>query len=645
MKIVTVIPLAKGIFRENLTYFTSKEIKNGSVVTVTLRSKKILGLVVDTEDVSSSKGDIKDLQFNLKKIIDVKEGSIWRNEYLESIFEINKYFAGRINDSATSLIPASLREGYDKISKISVENTSTVSNTKNIKIEKLFLQASLEDRISAYKTMIRGYFAEKKSVFIVLPTEFDIESFKETLGKGIENFIFTMHGGLTDKKVLESFKKIIEDPHPVLILGTAPFLSIPRMDIGVIILEHESANAYKMIGKPYIDLRLFAEVFASKINAKFILADTLLRYETIERKDRDGFGAVYPISFRVNFDGKIEIVSRDSQEEKFKVLSNASIEKIKHELRNKKNVFIFSLRKGLATYTICKDCQTTVECDKCLSPVVLYLSRDGKKRMFVCNKCKRELSPETVCAKCGSWNLMPLGIGTDTVHEEIKKELSSFQKIKIFKLDKESVKGAKEAKKIIKEFEDNPGSILIGTEMAFFYLKEKVPLSVIASFDSLWSIPNFKIGEKIIQIILAVISKSSDNIIIHTKNENDSVIQAVTRENLLPFVREELEDRKSLDYPPFKRFIKISYSGNKDVVKTTKENLGRIFKEYNPEIFSSFVSKNKGQYSINALIKMDISKWSLLELSMGSSIDKDLSSKLLSLPPIFSVNVDPEDLL
>ena len=110
-------------------------------------------------------------------------------------------------------------------------------------------------------------------------------------------------------------------------------------------------------------------------------------------------------------------------------------------------------------------------------------------------------------------------------------------------------------------------------------------------------------------------------------------------------MREELEDRKSLDYPPFKRFIKISYSGNKDVVKTTKENLGRIFKEYNPEIFSSFVSKNKGQYSINALIKMDISKWSLLELSMGSSIDKDLSSKLLSLPPIFSVNVDPEDLL
>ena len=75
-------------------------------------------------------------------------------------------------------------------------------------------------------------------------------------------------------------------------------------------------------------------------------------------------------------------------------------------------------------------------------------------------------------------------------------------KIKIFKLDKEIAKTTIGAEKIIKEFEDTSGSILIGTEMAFFYIKKKVPFSVIASFDSLWSIPNFKMGERIIHIIL-----------------------------------------------------------------------------------------------------------------------------------------------
>ena len=86
------------------------------------------------------------------------------------------------------------------------------------------------------------------------------------------------------------------------------------------------------------------------------------------------------------------------------------------------SLVIFSLRKGLATYTICKDCNETINCDKCLAPLVLYLSSNGKKRMFVCNKCNTEKDPETKCPICKSWNLMPLGIGTDRVYEELKEK-------------------------------------------------------------------------------------------------------------------------------------------------------------------------------------------------------------------------------
>lgn len=144
--------------------------------------------------------------------------------------------------------------------------------------------------------------------------------------------------------------------------------------------------------------------------------------------------------------------------------------------------------------TLCKDCQETVSCEKCGAPLVLYMSLQDKKRMFVCNRCEVNIDGDTTCAACGSWNLLPLGIGTDTVYEEVKKILP---KTKVFQLNKESAKNSRGAKKIIKEFEENPGSVLVGTEMAFFYLKNKVPLSIIASFDSLWSIPNFRMGEKL----------------------------------------------------------------------------------------------------------------------------------------------------
>ena len=239
---------------------------------------------------------------------------------------------------------------------------------------------------------------------------------------------------------------------------------------------------------------------------------------------------------------------------------------------------------------------------------------------------------------------MPLGIGTDTVYEYLKEMLHK-QKVKVLKLDKESAKTKKGAEKIIKEFEDAPGSILVGTEMALFYLNHKVPLSIVSSFDSLWSLPSFKMGEKIVQIIVSLLENTSGKLIIQTKNVSDSAILAIQKENLLSFVREELEDRKSLDYPPFKRFIKITFHGDKEETQKARKFLENTLEEYSPEVFSGFISQERGKYVTNALIKMDPKKWSLPEILSGASLDEDLLRKLLPLQPTFDVFVDPEDLL
>lgn len=659
MYMVRVIPLAKGVPKEELTYFTAQEITPFSVVSILVRNKKILGLVTYVESASEAKSIIKGMHFNLKKIIEIKEQSIFRYEYLESAFLSSDYFVSKKNLGVTSLLPSILKEEYDKISNLIKKNNDISPNpllgkerekgeVKKIKSEKLLFQASLEDRISFYKTLIRESFAKKKSIYLVLPTERDISIFSELLSKGIENFLIPLYGNLSKKKQLGNIEKIITNPHPVLILGTVPFLSIPRNDIKTIILEHESSSAYRMIAPPHFDLRIFAEIYASKINAKFILADSLLTFEIIARKEIDNLGEVHPLSFKINFKGKIEIPESG---EKFKVLRDDSVREIQNIITKGGNVFIFSLRKGIATITVCRDCNQEVLCEKCMAPLVLYLSRDGKKRMFVCNRCKDQKSTETVCKNCGSWNLLPLGIGTDTVTQEVQKQFSLGRsptgepKIKVFKFDKEAIKTTKEAKNMIAEFESTPGSILVGTEMALPYINTPLPLSVIASFDSLWSIPNFKISEKIIQIITSIIHKTEKKLIIQTKNEKDPSLIAIKNENLLSFVREELEDRRNLGYPPYKRFIKITHLSNKEDVQKAKYLLEEMFKEYEPLIFSGFISKFKNKYATNALIKLNPKAWSLPELSADSKIDESLLEKLLSLPSTFSISVDPEDLL
>lgn len=650
MKILTVIPLQKNTFTEELTYFSSTEIPLGSIVTITIRNKKMLGLVISLVDANEMKSEIKNMDFNIKKVVETKEFSIFRDEFIESALVTSKYFVTNKSSTISYLIPQIIKENYDKIAKsYTKERKENDIKNKNITTEKLLFQTPTEERLSYYKTLIRTSFANKKSIFIVLPTSHDIEYWEENLQKGIENFIFSLHSGVSTKKLLGKIEKIVSEEHAILIIGTAQYISIPRNDIETIIIEHESSTSYKTLMKPYFDLRTFIEIYASKTYSKLIFADTLLRFETIARRELENINELQSLSFRINFEGEIKILERKKDEtqkevskKKWSILSEESIKEIRLTLAENKNVFVFSLRKGLATYTVCRSCNTEVSCDSCQAPLVLYTSNKGEKRIFSCNKCKIEKDPLMTCTNCNSWDLVPLGIGTDTVIEELA---SLFPTTKILKLDKESAKTNSGAEKIVKEFERDKGSILVGTEMALFYIKEKVDLSLIASFDGLWTIPHFKMSEKILQIILGVINKTENTFIIETKNVQDDIIRSVQNKNLLSYVREELQDRKMLEYPPYKRFIKISYNGDKDETKKVKDFLTEYLKEYNPTIFGGFISKSKNQYITNTLLKLEKKDWSLPSLSLEGHLNEKLSKKLSDLPETFNIQIDPEDLL
>ena len=642
MKVVTVIPLQKGVFKENLTYFSSKTVQTGDVVEINIRKKNALALVIGAEDLEEAKSDIKRANFNLRKIIAVKERSIFRSEYIDSILSASNYFASKHSDTMSTLVPAIFKEEYDKTEKLTFQNLQQ-HQRDNLKSEKLLLQDTTEGRYGYYKTLIRSSFAQKKSVFIILPTYADIENLKKQLKKGVDKFTFVLHSKESKKKLMESIKEILTSEHPVLILGTAPYLAINRKDISTIIVERENSIAYRTLSRPYLDLRIFAEIFASRIGAKFILADTLLRYETLVRKDTT-FSSVHSVNFRYKLRINFDVIDANTPPEgKFKVLKDETLERITKALERKKNVFVFTLRKGLATETICRDCGNSVLCADCTSPLVLYKNKKGDKRIFMCNRCNKEKSPETLCSHCGSWNLYPLGIGVDTVVEELKK---TFPNRKIYKVDKEHTSTATKVKKEIEKFEkEKNGAILVGTQLAFPYFNEKIPLTVIASLDSLWSIPNFRITEKVLWIIFSMIENTKNVLMLQTKNLKEELLKAVKKENLSSYVKGQLKERANLEYPPYKRFIKIIHLGDQEDSEKARDFLKSFFKDYSPIIFPGFPPKIKGKYVTNALIKKETYNWSLPELDHNIKTDQKLLDKLLSLPPSFSVQVDPDSLL
>ncbi len=651
MYIATVIPIQKGLQKDYLSYFSAALIPLGTIVTIPIRSKTVEAIIVSVEDARDLKSDLKNAEYQLKKIIGVKGPSPFTSHFFTACERLKEYNVANTGSIINSFFPRAFMENIQEL-KSEKQELIPMEHTENIKHEKLIFQAVREDRMSWYRTMVREAFAKKQSVFITVPTRYDIDQWKAALIKGIEQYVFAFHSDMPKKSLIATYNKAVSETHPILIIGTGMFLSIPRTDIRTIIVEHESSDSYKQWGRPYADTRTFAEVLSSLQKSKIIFADTLLRPETLYRHEEGNLGEVAPPLFRLPQVERQLVVDMKEEtdttgKKKFTVFSEKAKNMLTYAQEHNESVFLFTIRKGLAGVTVCNDCAHTLLCPDCSTPIVLYGSKqrtaikNTETRIFMCNKCGRKETTETRCPNCTSWNLTPLGIGTDRVYEETK---TLFPKATIIQIDKEATPSDGAARKAIELFYKTPGSILIGTEMAFSYLREKITHSALISLDGLLSIPSFNITQKILHCIEKLHAITERTVILQTRLLENPILKYITSGNVLPLYREDLNERRAFGYPPFKRLIKITFSGNARDTEKARNYLEKILAPYDPQIFSAFISKVKGEYITNTVIKVAPALWPI-PTSQEKNPSRELYEHLALLPPSFAINVDPEDLL
>ncbi len=637
MKLLSVIPIAKGISKENLSYFTSLPIEEGSIIKVKIRTRLVPALVVSVEEATGARMELKRLPFGIRKIESVEKSNFPSAVFLKSARECADHFATSTGNVLQALLPAGiLKDGADfSLEKSAPE--SSAAPEKNRPPEKFILQADDEERLSIFRSLIREEFARGKSVYICLPTAEDAKRVIIELQKGIEEYSLLLHGSLKPKTLKETWEKISVSTHPLLIVATGTFFSAPIRNLGTIIVERENSRSYKTISRPFLDLRTFAEIFSKNVGTRLIFCDTLLRAETLwrfENKEFLAFRLVMWRSFTTQGEKIVDMRKERDNSGHFEILGTELKEIIRANEKKNGHIFLFATRKGFAPTTICRDCGSTVTCLKCGSPVVLYEKKapDGKnENFFLCHSCGTKRSAEEMCRNCGGWRLTPVGLGIDRVGEAVKKE---FPESPLFILDKEKIKTASAAHALVSKFYETPGGILLGTEMALLYLNKKVNDSGVVSMDSSFSVPDFRINEKIMNILLKIRGSTTGKFIIQTRNPDQSVLSFAREGNLMDFYRQEIEERKQYLYPPFTVFIKISLTGGVELIEREMKKVEELAKPYPTAIFQG-LSRKKGANTLNALIKIPREKWP----------DADIISKLRSLPPYFSIQVDPESLL
>jgi primosomal protein N' (replication factor Y) len=388
-----------------------------------------------------------------------------------------------------------------------------------------------------------------------------------------------------------------------------------------------------MYKRPYLHLRTFVLYLAKESGKQLVLGDSVLSIETLYKEKESRYGELSPIKWRLLMPARSNIVDMKGgmdRDKRFEILSKELRELIQHAIDNDKKVVLFGVRKGLAPSTVCGDCGTVLTCKNCFAPVVLHNAHSEEKRIYICHSCGDKRSATTTCQVCGSWNLVPLGIGVDRIEEEVNEY---FPELQTLVLDRDHASTDKQAKKIVEKFNEENNSILISTELVL-NLVDKVPYIGVVSLDSLFSIPDFSVNERIFYLITKLREMAQEELMIQTRNIGQAIITWAARGNVSDFYRNEIDERSLMTYPPFSIFIKVEYTGSKAEVSQKKSFLMEKFEKWQPE----FMEK-RGQEPRTIALAM------ILRIGRDEWPKASIVTTLSLLTPDFLIKVDPDTIL
>ncbi|HET8574585.1 MAG TPA: hypothetical protein VFM02_00230 [Candidatus Paceibacterota bacterium] len=648
MHIVSVAPFAGNLTKSALSYFTKEPITPGTLIKIPLRKKSVYAIVLESTDLKNAKTRLRTSDFRLRKIDGVVRENFFTPAFLSAVSQTAEYYGCQFGQLLPVFAPALMLDLVTSFSetKNPAEGEESSKNTDIKKPLRQLVQVPEKERFQAYLRIIKKTQKREESVFLAVPDRVSGENLFHFLTEHLphpSSLVF-LHGNLPKKQLRENLKRVLSGSLPLVIIGTPSFFATPHGKVGAIILENESSELYRSQKQPYPDARVFVLEYANAANIDFFLGASVLRTETLELLQSENFEKTAAFQTELSLPEKVflaDMTKYRESDKKFRIFAESTERLLAKNLEEKKKVFIFALRKGLAGVTVCRDCTSVVLCKNCSAPMVLYES-SGKnsERKFVCSRCRFTVSAreKILCETCGGFRLEALGIGIDRVRAYLKK---AFPHASVAQIDGEHTKTYRQALQEKTRFctpvdEANSAQILLGTEMAIKYLSAKeADCSIVVSLDSLFSLPDFRINEKIFSLLSSIAEKTKHELVVQTRNPEAELLQASLKGNIKTFHQEDLQDRKRFGYPPFTKIIKISFLDKQKESEVRKEKIQRFFSAYQPEIYQGFTEKIRNRYLTHALLR----------LPARDPLPEDLKKRLQALSPEFQIRIDPESIL
>jgi primosomal protein N' len=291
-------------------------------------------------------------------------------------------------------------------------------------------------------------------------------------------------------------------------------------------------------------------------------------------------------------------------------------------------VLVLAVRKGYAPSVICRDCGTARTDEH--GNVLTFTKSGPNGHAFRTVEGKILESTDVLCEVCGSWNLLPLGVGVERVEEELRAQ---FPDSRVIRFEGDTVRTAASARKAL-EHAREPGAIIIGTEAALPWLLtlklQPFDLGAIASADSLLALPFWRARERFVRIGF-LLSSMSKQTYLGTRLPDDTAARLLQNPTDPTFFQEEASLRRALHYPPFGTLVVLQAEGTRAALT----------------ILDASIRNAVGDHAVTvlphrALTRTELRRSFVVHLKEGAWPDKNLALHLRALSPAIRILIDPE---
>ncbi|ETT57191.1 primosomal protein N' [Paenibacillus sp. FSL H8-0457] len=417
-----------------------------------------------------------------------------------------------------------------------------------------------------YLQTIQRCMDQERQAIVLVPeislTPQMVERFKARFGDRVA----VMHSRLSDGERYDEWRKIREGRASVVV-GARSAVFAPFDRLGLIIMDEEHESSYKQEETPKYHARDVAIHRASLTGAAVILGSatpSLESYHAARSQAQDDFAPhllEMPSRALGNQLPAVQVVDmrEELREGNRSMFSRSLHAAISARLERGEQTVLLLNRRGYSTFVMCRSCGYVAGCPEC----DISLTYHQKSNNLRCHYCGYAAQAPEVCPDCGSEHIRYFGTGTQRVEEELAK---LFPGIRVIRMDVDTTTEKGSHEKLLKQFRDKKGDVLLGTQMVAKGLDfPDVTLVGVITADSALNLPDFRAAEKTFQLLTQVAGRAGRHqlpgeVVIQSYTpEHYSIIHASSHD-YLSFVKDELKHRKALHYPPYCRLILVTLS-------------------------------------------------------------------------------------